>query len=73
MKQIFFLCVLFFVSAVQVAWGQIPPTLSYQGVLTDKEGAYSLTFNLYNAVTGGSLSGARPRRLSSSKGSSTWF
>ena len=60
MKQIFFLCVLFFVSAVHVAWGQIPPTLSYQGVLTDTDGAavadgaYSLTFNLYNTVAGGS-------------------
>ncbi len=54
MKQIFLLCVLFFVSAAQVAWGQIPPTLSYQGVLTDTDGAavadgaYSLTNLIYD-------------------------
>ena len=60
MKRIFFLLSIILITAVQLAWGQIPPTISYQGVLTDTDGAgipdgaYSLTFNLYNAVAGGS-------------------
>jgi hypothetical protein len=53
MKRIFFLLSIILITAVQFAWGQIPPTISYQGVLTDTDGAYSLTFNLYNAVADG--------------------
>jgi hypothetical protein len=60
MKRIFFLLVIILITDLQPTWGQIPPTISYQGVLTDTQGtavpdgAYSLTFNLYTAATGGS-------------------
>jgi hypothetical protein len=43
----------------QLVWGQIPQTISYQGLLTDAAGAivpdgnYNLTFKLYDAPTGG--------------------
>jgi hypothetical protein len=60
MKRTLFLSALFFMLAVQVGWGQIPKTISYQGVLTDSNGVvlngtYDLTFNLYDAETGGNL------------------
>ena len=60
MKRIFLLLSIILIPAVQLTWGQIPPTISYQGILTDTDGAavpdsaYSLTFNLYNAANGGS-------------------
>jgi hypothetical protein len=58
MKRTFFLSALLFILAVQVGWGQVPETISYQGVLTDSNGvvlsgAHNLTFNLYDTETGG--------------------
>lgn len=59
MKRIFTLSALFFVLGLQAAWGQIPQTVSYQGVLTDvsgtavPDGNYNVTFKLYDAATGG--------------------
>jgi hypothetical protein len=41
------------------AWGQIPQTISYQGVLSDSSGTpvpdgnYEISFKLYDAVSGG--------------------
>jgi hypothetical protein len=55
MKQMLALCFLSF-AAVVPAFGQIPRTLSYQGVLTDSAGApkpdgeYSFTFRLYESI-----------------------
>ncbi|MFQ5650690.1 MAG: hypothetical protein ACE5IY_12175 [bacterium] len=46
-------------SSGQLAWGQIPQTISYQGVLTDAEGNrvqdgnYQINFNLYETAAGG--------------------
>ncbi len=43
----------------QIAWSQIPQTISYQGVLTDANGIvvsngnYQLTFRLYDVAAGG--------------------
>ena len=43
----------------QMAWGQIPQTIGYQGLLTDAsgnlvpDGNYNLTFKLYDTPTGG--------------------
>ena len=59
MKRSLLLSALFLVLAVQAGWGQIPQTVSYQGVLTDVdgvavEGTVDLTFRLYDAETGGS-------------------
>ena len=48
---------LVFLVAANFAWGQIPQTISYQGVLTDAGGAvvpdgtYQLTFNIYDHAT----------------------
>lgn len=49
--------VLFF--SGQVVWGQVPQTMSYQGVLTDakgtlvSDGVYRITFKLYTTAQGG--------------------
>lgn len=49
----------FIVGSGQVAWGQIPQTISYQGVLTNAsstpvpDGNYNLTFKLYDVASGG--------------------
>lgn len=61
MKRTLILSVLFVVllCSIQTVRGQIPQTLSYQGVLTDANGAivpdgkYTLTFKLFNAAEGG--------------------
>ncbi len=59
MKKAFALCTFVLLTISQVAEGQIPQTLSYQGVLTDASGTvvadgnYNLTFKLYEAATGG--------------------
>ncbi|MCH7674883.1 hypothetical protein IH879_08020 [candidate division KSB1 bacterium] len=61
MKRTLFLSVLsvVFICSIQTVRGQIPQTLSYQGVLTDANGAivpdgkYTLTFKLFNAAEGG--------------------
>lgn len=58
-KQIFFLSALLLILTMQNSLGQIPQTISYQGVLTDAngkavpDGNYSLTFKLYNVDSGG--------------------
>ncbi len=38
MKNLTFFCVLLFVFTVQIVRGDIPRTLSYQGILTDNNG-----------------------------------
>ena len=38
MNRNLLLSALFLISMMQVAWGQIPLTISYQGVLTDADG-----------------------------------
>ena len=49
--------VLFFINGV--LFSQVPQTISYQGVLTDTDGAivhdgnYPIVFTLYDALTGG--------------------
>lgn len=59
MKQTRFFAAILLVLGVQAVWGQIPQTISYQGVLTDADGGvvldgnYTLTFKLYDAATGG--------------------
>ncbi len=61
MKRTLFLSVLsvVFICSIQTVRGQIPQTLSYQGVLTDANGAivpddkYILTFKLFDAAAGG--------------------
>ena len=59
MKRLSLISVLLFVLATQVALGQIPQKMSYQGVLTDgnnnavADGTYNLTFKLYDVVAGG--------------------
>ncbi len=61
MKRTLFLSVLsvVFICSIQTVRGQIPRTLSYQGVLTDANGAivpdgkYTLTFKLFDAAAGG--------------------
>ena len=47
------------ISSGQFVWGQIPQTMSYQGVLSNAKGTvvpdgqYTLTFRLYDAATDG--------------------
>ncbi|OQY27094.1 MAG: hypothetical protein B6244_11635 [Candidatus Cloacimonetes bacterium 4572_55] len=59
MRRIMLLCVLFIFLTVQFVSGDVPYTISYQGILKDSAGdpvsnaTYSLTFTLYNAETGG--------------------
>ena len=61
MKRTLFLSVLFvaLICSMQTVRGQIPQTLSYQGVLTDAngtlvpDGKYTLTFKLFDAAAGG--------------------
>lgn len=59
MKRLIFFCTIISLLAIQSARDQVPPILSYQGVLTDASGAivpdgnYNLTFRLYNTETGG--------------------
>jgi len=58
MKRSFFFIVLALFNAA-IALSQIPQTMSYQGVLTDAsgkavpDGAYTMTFKLYEQATGG--------------------
>ena len=67
---VFLLSVLF----VPVLLGQIPRTISYQGVLTDAsgnpkpDGDYTITFSLYNAGTGGNGLWSEIKILSTNKG-----
>ena len=56
------------------AQGQIPRTLSYQGVLTDNlgdpkpDGSYSLTFRLYDALTSGKVLWTEAKTLDVKRG-----
>ena len=59
MRNKFFLMLLFFVVLAQYSFGQIPKTLSYQGILIDAggnslNGSFELTFRLYEINQGGS-------------------
>lgn len=59
MKRRICFSVLILLLASQHGWGQIPQTISYQGVLTDAgsdavpDGNYNVTFRLYEVATGG--------------------
>jgi len=50
-----------FILSVQIIWGQVPQTMSYQGVLMKAKGTlvqngqYTLTFKLYDAAEGGKV------------------
>lgn len=59
-KSIFFAAIMLtLVLSVSIAYGDIPPMINYQGYLTDPDGnpvpdgAYSLTFGIYDAQAGG--------------------
>lgn len=58
-KQILFLSTLLVVLTTQTSFGEIPKTISYQGILTQADGTlvpdgdYNLMFVIYNAETGG--------------------
>ena len=58
MKQVLLISILVFILIAQVSWGDIPETISYQGVLTDAsgtpvaDGSYSLTISIYDTETG---------------------
>ena len=60
MKHLLFSLTIVILLTALTAMGQIPQTISYQGVLTDNngtlvpEGDYSISFNLYNVSTEGS-------------------
>ncbi len=58
MKGFLFWGTLFLLLSVQLAWAQVPQTISYQGVLTDASGApmsgpHILAFRIYDVETGG--------------------
>ena len=59
MKQKTFLIVLLVFFTVNIIWSQVPPTMSYQGVLTDgvenfvPDGNYILNFKIYDVPSGG--------------------
>jgi hypothetical protein len=59
MKMRFIFTLLFSLFFIGIIWGQVPKTISYQGVLTDSDGAivpdgnFNVRFRLYDAVTGG--------------------
>ena len=59
MKRTLILSALLLVLTVQGSWGQIPQTISYQGVLTDAsstavpDGTYRLNFNMYEVTLEG--------------------
>lgn len=50
-----------FLLLLQFAWGQIPKTMSYQGILTDTtgnpvaNGDYSMIFRIYDVASGGAV------------------
>jgi len=59
MKSKLLLSVLVVTLMVQISWGQIPQTMSYQGILTDgsgvvvPDGSYGLTLRIYDVETNG--------------------
>lgn len=76
MKQVTRLFVVILIAALlaPVAYAEIPRLLSYQGVLCDTagnpkpDGAYSLTFRLYSAPTGGTALWTETKTLSVERG-----
>jgi len=62
------------ISIVACSYGQVPKTMSYQGILTDGtgktvgDGTYSLTFKLYDVITGGTLLWTETQSAAVSKG-----
>ena len=61
MKNIFLLIFLIMSFIAQIVWGQIPHTISYQGILNDNEGYvvpdgnYELKFRIYDDSTGSNM------------------
>lgn len=53
----FILSAFFLALALEISWGQVPETISYQGILTDSsgvvvaDGVYRLSFRLYDSPT----------------------
>jgi hypothetical protein len=75
MKMIRQLCVLLLCVVLgQIAMGQIPRMISYQGVLTDSngtprpDGSYSFTFRLYQTNSGGSALWSEQKTLQTLRG-----
>ncbi len=74
MNRTILLGALSLILAAQIAWGQIPQTISYQGVLTDAagktvtDGNYNLTFRLYDVSTSGTALWAEGQLVAVSKG-----
>ena len=72
MKTVYVL--LFVILVIPSLIAQVPRTISYQGVLTDNsgnpkpDGDYMLTFNLYDAETGGNSIWRETKTLNLSKG-----
>ncbi len=73
-KQSIFLLMLLIALSVSIIWGQIPQTISYQGVLTDvkgkpvADGTYNLTFKLYLTATGSELVWSEKQTLTLTSG-----
>ena len=60
MRRLFLITLLFYFAVSQTAMGQIPQTISYQGVLTDANGntvngSRNFIFRIYDDSTGGNL------------------
>jgi len=70
MKIYYFAAVMLLsITLSNISEGQIPRTLSYQGILSDTsgvskpDGSYSLTFRLYEISSGGSAIGQKLKLL----------
>ncbi len=74
MQRLSFIALLCLLFIGQAVLGQIPKTMSYQGVLTDAGGApvsdgdYSLTFKLYEVASGGSAVWSETQTVAVSEG-----
>jgi hypothetical protein len=75
MRTVQYLCASFLcLMLVHSAMGQIPKTISYQGVLTDSagtprpDGTYSFTFRLYQSSSGGSALWIEQKTLQTQRG-----
>ena len=74
MKSPLFPTVLSLLLTVQAIWGEIPQTMSYQGVLANadgtevSDGTYSLIFSIYDTATGGSALWTETRTVAVSDG-----
>ena len=75
MKSFIIFCASFLVFTTHTAFGQVPQTMSYQGMLTNAEGIvvadgqYTLTFKLYDAAAGGQVVWAETQKVSGQGGS----